>query len=131
MPSALEFIHPDGPGRRVSVHGAGPAAALVPAPATDAGPPDLVLLAPARGERKDPAWLEQAAGVAATVADDGLVVTAHPSRRLRSRLVAAGPQPRAPPPPPPPPPPGRGVFPLAGPAAPVSPPAPASPRRPQ
>jgi len=118
MPSALEFIHPDGPGRRVSVHGSGPAAALARAPAADAGaPPDLVLLVPSRGERADLAWSEQAAHVASTVADDGLVVTPHPSRRLRSRLVAAGlypatrllhvpdlPQ-------------SRYVFPLAGPAA--------------
>jgi hypothetical protein len=118
MTSALEFFHPDGPGRRVSVHGTGPAAALVPAPPSDAaGPPDLVLLAPSRGERTDRAWSEQAARVAASVASDGLVVTPHTSRRLRRRLVAAGLEPatrllHAPDLPQ-----SRYVFPLGGPAA--------------
>jgi phosphotransferase family enzyme len=118
MPSALEFFHPDGPGRRVSVHGAGPAAALVPAPAPGAAAsPDLVLLAPTRGERTDGAWSEQAARVASTVANDGLVVAPHPSRRLRSRLAAAGLEPAARLLHVPDLPQSRYVFPLGGPAA--------------
>lgn len=118
MPSALEFFHPDGPGRRVSVHGAGPAAALVTAPASaGAAPPDLVLLAPTRGERTDGAWLEEAARVASTVAPDGLVVAPRPSRRLRGRLAAAGLEPATRLLHVPDLPLSRYVFPLGGPAA--------------
>ena len=118
MPSALEFLHPDGPGRRVSVHGSGPAAALVRAPAPDAAaPPDVVLLAPTRGDRTNRGWAERAGRVASTVAKDGLVVAPHPSRRLRGRLAAAGLEPAARLLHVPDLPQSRYIFPLGGPAA--------------
>ena len=89
-PSPLELLHPDGPPRRISVCGSGAAAALAPANATQEGVADVAVLALCRAERRDRVWVSRAAGVAALVAEDGLVVAPRPSRGLRAELATLG-----------------------------------------
>jgi hypothetical protein len=87
-PSPLELFHPDGAARSIVVCGTGPASCL----ATTTGDvrPALVLLAPSALEGRDPQWLDEAVEIAASVADDGLVVGVRASRRLLGYLRARG-----------------------------------------
>jgi len=90
-PSPLELLHPDGVVGRVFVHGTGDARALAPTGnVTSEAPADVVLLSPSPGERRDRAWVSEAARVASSIAQDGLLVVPSPSRRLRVELAAVG-----------------------------------------
>jgi hypothetical protein len=75
----------------VLVHGTGRDHRLAsPRTTGPAGVTGLLLLAPSRAERADRAWVEEAAGLAGDVAEDGLVVVPRPSHRLRAELAAVG-----------------------------------------
>jgi Ser/Thr protein kinase RdoA (MazF antagonist) len=89
-PSPLELLHPDGPTRRVSVHGSGAPAGLAPSNALEDGDADVAVVAPDHAERRDRAWVREAARAASLLARDGLVVAPRPSRRLRAELIALG-----------------------------------------
>lgn len=91
MRSPLEALHPDGWADRILACGSGPERAVAVTRGTSGdSPPDLVVLAPSRTERRNAGWARETGRVASTLAQDGLVVVTRPTRRLQAELSARG-----------------------------------------
>ncbi len=93
-PTSLEVLHPAGSVRSWARFGSGPGDRLAPTTPPRSNPgdgrPDVVLLSPSSSERRNRAWTEAAADLAATVNGDGLVSVVGRSRRLLDALRSRG-----------------------------------------
>jgi len=94
--SPLGPLHPDGRVLRQVVHGTGEGRALAAGSSVSAeSPADLVLLTPARAERRDRSWQDAAVRAASRVDRDGLVVAVDCPRSLRTELLGLNLDPEA------------------------------------